>query len=287
MFLFSKMQRFFLAYLIVWGFLFPGMISVAVAAPKGAEGNPYTVGIVPQFDARRLHATWRPILDALTVQTGLHFALKGSSSIPAFEREVLAGDFDFAYMNPYQMLLAHERYSPLVRDVGKSLYGILVVHKESPLKDIEDLRGERVAFPAPNALGASLLVRAELKELHGIEIKPRYVRSHTSVYLNVVLDETTAGGGVQKTLNQQSAEIRNALRVIYKTREVSPHPFAAHLNIPQEVRSRVQQAMLDMDDSTNGRQLLSRVPVVKLGVATLDDYEPLQQLGLGRYYVQE
>ena len=37
-----------------------------------------------------------PVLDALSRQSGLRFELVGSPSIPEFEKQLLAGEFDFA-----------------------------------------------------------------------------------------------------------------------------------------------------------------------------------------------
>lgn len=273
--------------IVAWGILFPCLISAAGDLDKGTRTNPYTVGIVPQFDMHDLHVIWQPILDALQERTGLYFELKGSASIPAFEKGFAEGDFDFAYMNPYHMLVANELqgYVPLVRDVGKSLYGILVVHKDSSFNDVQDLDGELVAFPAPNALGASLLMRAELERLHGVTVIPRYVRSHTSTYLNVALRETAAGGGVQKTFDQQPAEVRNMLRIIYKTREVPPHPFSAHRDVPVAIRQQVRQALLRLDQTDQGRRLFLQIPVTRLGSAGIGDYRLLKDLELEHYYV--
>jgi phosphonate transport system substrate-binding protein len=61
-------------------------------------------------------------------------------------------------MNPYHAIRANKKhgYAPLVRDVGRSLFGIIVVKKDSPIETVSELDGEIVAFPAPNALGAAL-----------------------------------------------------------------------------------------------------------------------------------
>lgn len=272
------------------------LLILGIAVPPGGQAESpkntiYKVGVVPQFEARRLHQIWRPILDELQRHTGYRFELVGSPTIPAFENEFMAGAFDFAYMNPYHLMLAHdtEGYLPLVRDRGRTLYGILAVRKDSNVKDIKDikeLQGKVVAFPAPNALGASLQIRQELKDYFGVQVKPRYVKTHDSVYLNVVLRQAAAGGGVQKTLARQRPEVRNALRVIHKTTPVPPHPLAAHPRVPAIVRERVRNAMLKIGVDEEGRKLLLRVPIKQLGLTSIDDYLPLRDLGLQRFYLK-
>lgn len=249
----------------------------------------YSVGVVPQFDARTLQATWQPLLAELSRQSGLRFELIATPSIPAFEEAFAAGQFDFAYMNPYHMLKAHaaQGYQPLVHDHANDLQGVLVVRKDSPITDVKELDGKVVAFPAPNALGASLMIRAELQGKQKVAITPSYVKSHSSVYLNVVTGMAAAGGGVEETLKQQPAEVQEQLRVLYRTVKVSPHPLAAHPRVPAKVAKQVQQALLAMGRSEEGRALLSKVPMREVGEAVYDNYTPLERLGVEPYYVKE
>ena len=259
-----------------------GLTLILPAQLFAAEGPTYTFGVVPQFDAQRIYETWQPILAEIEKMTGMKFKLTGSLTIPAFETQFMVGEFDFAYMNPYHAVVAAEmqRYIPQVRDVGRSLYGIIVVAKNSPVTSVRDLEGKTVAFPAPNSVGATLIPRAELKNQYHVNILPRYVQSHSSVYLNVALGRVAAGGGVQVTFEQQKKSIRDRLRILYKTREIAPHPVVAHERVPQGDRDKVKAAFLELANTEKGRLLLSKVPIVKLGPASLEDYLSLKKLML-------
>lgn len=270
--------------LLLWIVLLP-FSSHAYEAKPGEPHHAYTVGIVPQFDARRILKIWRPILDELEKRTGEHFTIRGSATIPTFELEFNAGAFDFTYMNPYLVtpIKNKQGYIPLVRDVGRALHGIIVVAKDSPIRSVKELAGKTVAFPAPNALGATLLARSELVDQYQVKVVPRFVKTHSSVYLNVALGQAVAGGGVQKTLSQQSAEIKSALRVLYRTQDVAPHPFTAHPRVPEVVRKKVQAALLKMGQEDVSRKLLSPIPIKQIGVASTKDYLPLANMGLERF----
>jgi len=255
---------------------------------RASEPVTYTFGVVPQFDARQTHRVWRPLLTALEERTGLKFRLRGSPNIPGFESQIMAGEFDFAYTNPYQILKTNtpEGYKPLLRDIGRTLHGILVVQRDSPILKVKDLAGKRVAFPAPNALGATLVPRADLKNIFGIGVEPVYVQSHSSVYLNVALGRIDAGGGVQKTFEQQPATVSDKLRIIYKTRAITSHPIAAHSRVPATVQESVRQAFLALGETSEGRALLSLVPIKTIGITNIDDYRPLGEWGLAEFDVK-
>lgn len=244
----------------------------------------YRVGVVPQFDARQLRSIWQPIIQELNRIDNLQLELVSTPSIPLFEERFRAGNFDFVYLNPYHLIQANraQGYQPLFRDVKRELKGIVVVKNDSPLKTLADLGGKKVAFPAPNALGASLFVRAEIENMHVKAIMPRYVGNHDSVYLNVLLGLVDAGGGVYATLNQQKEEIRRDLRVLHTTRSSPAHPVAVHPRVPKEVVAQFSRAFQGLAYTVNGRDLLARVPIKQLGKASLSDYQDLSKFGLDK-----
>ncbi len=245
----------------------------------------YVFGVIPQFEQRKLYATWKPIVKELEERTGLTFELITTLSIQDFEKEFVKGSFDFAYMNPYHvlMVMSPQGYIPLVRDKAP-LRGILVVQKDGPVQEVADLNGKVVAFPSPNAVGASLVMRADLERLHRIRVKPLYVKTHSSVYLHVSKGLATAGGGVEKTLQEQSRAIRDSLWVIYTTRDIPSHPVVAHPRVQKDHRERVRRALLDMGNTAEGRMLLSAIPVKELTSASMDDYRGMLGWGLEDYW---
>ena len=238
------------------------------------------VGVVPQFEQRRLLATWDPILSILQDKTNCSYNLVGSKSISEFEQKFLAGDFDLAYLNPYHLIMANKAqgYLPLARSGEKKLLGILVVRSDSPIADVKELDGKEIAFPSPNALGASLLMRAELALKHGVTIKPRYVKTHSSVYLHVVKKLTEAGGGVGRTLKEQKDMVKDNLRVLYKTPPVNAHPLVVLPRVPGELQLQIQDAFLALDKETP--ELINMIPMKGPIKATLDDYAELKAMEL-------
>ena len=249
----------------------------------------YTVGVVPQFNIRQIERIWQPILKEVSVRSGVTLKLNASTSIPAFEKEFESGEFHFAYMNPYHAIVANQQqgYTPILRDLGKRLFGIIVVHKDSPITDIKQIDGKKVAMPAPNALGAALLPRAEFANKFNIKPKISYVRSHDSVFLNTAMGISDAGGAVMATFNRQPEEVRNQLRILYKTGDVPKHPITVHPSVPADVAKRVKAAFLELGSSSEGKALLSKIPMKKIGSTKLKDYQMLIDMGLKDFYIKK
>jgi phosphonate transport system substrate-binding protein len=247
----------------------------------------YVLGVVPQFEVRKLYAIWQPIIDEIAMKTGIQIELAPSKNIEEFEMEFAQQKFDFAYMNPYHMLVASEHgYEPLVRDTSKMLYGILVVRSDSDIRSPLDLNDKVIAFPSPNALGASLQMRQELHDQFGIQIRPNYVKTHDSVYLNVILYEAVAGGGVQKTLSRQPLNYQEQVRIVHKTTPVSPHPVAIRASLPAPLKASIKRAFIAMGEKQEGQKKLEKIPIKRIGPAGMEDYLPLKKMGLDRFYVK-
>ncbi len=230
------------------------------------------VGVVPQFDPQKMRSIWEPILKELSIQSNLTLIYKQSKDIPAFEKELYKGTFDIVYSNPYHLYVAHKKigYIPILNDSGRKLSGIVVVKRESPIVKLSDLRDKEIAFPAPNALGASLLIRSDLNLLN-IPIKPKYVKSHSSVYMNVAIGLTPAGGGVLKTFMAQPATIQNKLHIIYSTNKVAPHPISIHPRI-KTLSKAITETFLSINKTKKGKRLINNIPIKILSETKVDEY---------------
>jgi phosphonate transport system substrate-binding protein len=261
------------------------MLSLAGANLFAEE---FTFGVVPQFTTQRINDIWSPLLAELSARSGDTYTLTIEPDINEFESAFQRGDYDFAYMNPWHGVVANEAqgYLPIIRDGASTLKGVLVVRADSGINRIEQLERPEIAFPSPNALAASLLMRAELATLHNIEVSPLYVRTHPSVYLNVALGKSIAGGGVMRTLRAQPSAIQEQLKVIHETREISPHPISVHPRVSSEARDRFISAVNQAAASTRGATLFAEVPIQEPAAASLDDYLILRNWNLGDFYVQ-
>ena len=182
-------------------------------------------------------------------------------------------------MNPYHYTVFSQRpgYRVFAAEKGRMLTGIIVVRKDSAYQDIAELDGQTVAFPAPAAFAASLLTRAQLKNM-GISVVPKYVSSHDSVYQATAMGLYPAGGAVVSTFDNLDPAVREKLRIIWRTKEYSPHAIASHARVPDAVIKRVQQAMFEMNQDPQGRALLSAINFQGIRRATDGEYDSVRGL---------
>ena len=259
-----------------------------ISVSQTTNQTTYKFGVVPQFEPRKQASIWDPILTELEKKTGFKFEMVTVADIPKFELAFAAGQFDFAYMNPHHAVNAYkvQKYEPIVREGAEALFGILVVAKKGPIKSIKNLKNKTIAFPAPNSLGASLLIRADLDRKFHIKFNPLWVKTHTSAYLSVVLGSSQAAGGIMSSLRLEPIEVQDKLTVLYQTRGVPPHPVVAHPRVPKAVRQSIVKAFLEMASTPDGAAMLSKIPIKKLIETSFDDYKEIKKLSLDKYYIK-
>lgn len=265
--------------------LFTLICTLCKSVSAATNETTFSVAVVPQFSLPQVHRDWTPLLSRLEQATGYRFQLLAFDRFAHFESEMRKGKPDLIFMNPYHMIEAKQKqgYLPLVRD-NTPLSGILVVRQDSTIKTLAELEGKTIAFPSPNALAASLYMRALLAEKIHIKTYPVYVGSHKNVYKHVLLGEAVAGGGVKKSLQKEPEAVRSRLKVLFTTPDLASHPLAAHPRVPADARKNIVDALLAMRSDPEASKLLAIVQMpqpVKADYAR--DYAGLAKLKLDRY----
>ena len=246
-----------------------------------AQAGTLSFGIVPQQSANKLAKLWTPIFSYLSEKTGDTILFATAQDIPTFEKRLLSGEYDLAYMNPYHYTVFSQKpgYRAIAKQKDKRIKGIVVVAKDSPVTSLQDLTGDTLAFPSPAAFAASVLPRAKM-EKEGVLFSPKYVSSHDSVYLTVAKGLFPAGGGVVRTFNNARPEVRDSLRVLWTTPGYTPHAIATHPRVEPEVVERLKTALLDMNSDPQGQALLKTINFSGMESAEDQDWNDVRELNI-------
>ena len=270
---------------LAWFMCSSCLLTMGAVAKTPAQ---YSFSVVPQYDVAKLHKDWTPLLRRIEHETGITLVLKISASIERFETEIAAGGSDFAYMNPYHAVIGRksQAYVPLLRD-KTPLTGVLTTRLDGPYKSVQDLDGQVIGFPSPNAFAASLYMRALLSEKEKLRFEPRYLTNHSNVLRNVARHTVAAGGSVSSAFNDELPELHGQLRVVYRTPEVASHPIVVHPRVPVAVRNAVARTVLELAGEEAGRIMLKQIRIPQPVLANYArDYAQLEKLTLQKYMVK-
>jgi phosphonate transport system substrate-binding protein len=259
--------------------------ALAFASARAGAAE-YSLAVIPQFEQRRLYDAWKPIADELQRRTGHRVRLVTTAGVAEFETEFLKGTWDLVYMNPFFLGTTQRTlgYVPLVRD-REEVSGILVVRKGTGPRSPRELVGKSVAFPTPYAVGACMLMRAELKQQFGVEVEPVFVRTVSNVALHVAKGLVVAGGMPEKAWSLLEPPVRERLEVIHRTRAIRPHAIAAHPRIPPADREAMRSALVALAATEAGKAVFAKVPMTAPIATSAEEYAVIAKLGLEAWYV--
>ena len=260
-----------------WLFL---MLFLFVCSPSIAE-KALNFAIVPQQSASTLAKLWTPIIEEISKQSGLNIHFTTAPDIPTFEKRLAAGEYDIAYMNPYHYVVFNQSvgYQAIAKARDKQIKGIIVVPKKGKVKTLKDLQNSTLAFPAPAAFAATILTQSDLSAQQ-VNFTANYVSSHDSVYRSVAKGIYPGGGGVLRTFNNVAPQIRDQLRILWTTKGYTPHAIAIHPRITAKESLKLQQALLNMEQSVVGKALLNSIKIYGFENAIDTDWDDIRALQL-------
>jgi phosphonate transport system substrate-binding protein len=246
------------------------------------QNTVYTFAVYPQYRSQQLYQTWQPILKRLSEETGLKFKLTGNSSAINFEGALYNSDYDFAYVNPYHAAKAgrNKNYKAILNDPNEEIQGILVV-KKGKIKTISQLKNQKIAFPSPNTLAASIILRQELSNQLNAGLKPIYLATPSDVYMQIHNESILGGGGTKRTFDQLRPNLKADLTILHTTKSVPAHPIVAHSKVSKLVKDKVIQAFLTMSKNHKDQVLLSKVYLENVNTVQQKVYDKL--LGSGDF----
>jgi len=254
---------------------------VLLAAPIAVlahphNGEPILFGIAPQQEPEKVREMWRPFFSYLEREVGYKFAFETASSIEEFQQRVLEGRYDIWWGNPLTYVQASKRlgYVAIARDTTR-IAGLLVTLKEDGAKSPKDLAGKKIAYAAPDAIGGTLLVQALIARA-GVapdQVETMYTGSHQAAYQAVLDGKAMAAGGVPRSFNALDPAQREKLVVLAKTEEVAPQPFAVHPRLFRGYVTKIQRALLKLNWTPEGKDILSSIQYKEIVVSNDFDYD--------------
>lgn len=244
----------------------------------------YVVGIHPLHNPQRLIEIYGPIVEYISLHIPeARFKLEASRNYEEFDKKLYAGHFDFAMPNPYQTVRAFKHGYRVFAKMGddEEFRGIILVRKDSNIREVADLKGKAVSYPAKSALAATMMPQYYL-HTHGIDvnhdIENRYVGSQESSILNVLRGHVAAAATWPlpwKSFSAEHPEMASQLEVKWQTAPLQNNSWMVRHDVPEPIVNKFKTHLLSLGDSPEGKRMLARLPISRFEPATNDTYRPV------------
>ena len=241
----------------------------------------YRVGVTPLHNPHHLYKVFGPLMDYLSEQIpGIRFKLEASRNYAAYDEKLYAGQFDFALPNPFQTVNAVDKGYRVFAKMGDDEHfrGIILVRRDSGIREVADLKGRAVSSPAPTALAATMMPQYYL-QTHGVdvmsELDNRYVGSQESSVMNVFLKQTAAAATWPppwRALAKQRPQLEQGLEVIWQTEPLINNGLVVSPEVPAEIVQQVHDLLVDLHTHERGRQILAPMELSRFESANDESY---------------
>jgi phosphonate transport system substrate-binding protein len=245
--------------------------------------NTVKVAILPLYSAITLFDRFDPLMRYLSQKTGYEFKLVIPKDFEDFADIVRKGMVDFSYSNPYIYTeLADKGFltafaNTVHKESGDIFRGIIITHRDSRIRALNDLKGKRVMVVSFKSAGGFLAQKLFLHE-SGIdvfkELKLIDGKRQEEVILSVYRKNVDAGFVRESALDVLKEEIDlGKIHILARTPYIANWPFAAARNTDKKMIAMVQKSLLELKDN----DVLSAAQITQFKAAGDSDFNTLRR----------
>jgi phosphonate transport system substrate-binding protein len=271
----SKVKNISVKILITIGIV----LSIGLPLRSNAK-EPLVFGFLPILSPQKLVARFGPLTDYLAEKLHRSVRLETTADYAEFYRRTKERRYDILFTAPHFYYLAQRQagYRVLVRVDLPTMPAVIVARKDSNIKTVDDLRGKRFATVDPLALGTALvkgyLVAHNINPTKDLILvaTPTHNASVLSAYKGI----TDAASLMLTPYKRVPQEIKDQMRVIAQTKGTPHMPIAVSPSVTAEEAAIIQNALLDLKMSEEGRALLKHLSWPGFTETTPAEYDQLE-----------
>jgi phosphate/phosphite/phosphonate ABC transporter binding protein len=245
--------------------------------------NSVKVAILPLYSAITLFDRFDPLMRYLSRKTGYEFKLVIPKDFEDFFDIVKQGKVEFSYSNPYIYIqLADKGFlrafaNTILQQTGDIFRGIIITHKDSTIRTLNDLKGKKVMVVSYKSAGGFLAQKLFLYE-NNIDVSKDLSlidgKRQEEVILNVYRKNVDAGFVRESALDVLEEEIDlGKIRILAKTPYIANWPFAATKNTDEKMIALIQRTLLELKDG----EILRAAHLTGFKPASDKDFDTLRE----------
>ncbi len=255
------------------------------SSKSAIEKKTYIFGIHPLHNPKKLFEVYQPLIDYLNTNLkDVTITLEASKNYEEYDKKLFSGHFDFSLPNPYQTVEATKYGYSIFGKMGddQNFRGIILVRKNSDIKEISDLKGKKISYPASTALAATMMPQRFLHD-NGIDInkdvKNLYVGSQESSIMNLFLNESDAAATWPPpwlAFEKERPEIAKELEVKWETSSLPNNGLVVKKSIDSKLVEKISTLMFNLHNTQEGQEILKAMELSKFEKADYKTYESVR-----------
>ena len=277
------------------------LVAAAVAAPllafaqaKCDDPKVLRFSLVPTQDSVRELSYYKPILDLMTKNTGKKIEFYMPTSYSSVVEALLGKWVDVAVLGPEAYVIARKKDPQIevfatyhraangIQAEGPGYKSVLITKKGGKFTDVASLKGAVLALVDPASTSGALIPENVFpKEAKIPALKQYFSRvvfsgghdlSSIAVSEGKVDAAFVASHRFMETVNAGKVK-QEEFNYLWQSPLIPQDPFVYRTNLCQELRDKVAQTFLTVDQTPDGKKYLENVKSLKVVKMTDKDYD--------------
>lgn len=249
-----------------------------------------TLGVFPRRPVAVTHKAFKPLAEHLSQQLGEPVHLVIPKDFKEFWKGVEKKQFDVVHYNQYHYIKSHKDlgYRVIVSNEefgNKQVAGALSVRKDSGIKTVGDLKGKTILFGGgKKAMGSYIAPTAILKKA-GLtadkDYKVKFAKNPPSAVIGVYNKAADAAGSGNVILKIKGVTKKidvNDMTVLAESEPFTHLPWAVKDNMPEDKAKKLQDIMVELKNSDQGKEILKAAKVTGFYAVTDADFSKVREI---------
>ena len=231
-------------------------VALAMHSPRADAQEAYAFNVLNQRTIALTAQYWNPILTHVSRKSGVPLELKLAKTAKEGNAIAEMGKYDFLYTNHF---FTPERdrlgYKVIARPAGPGIRSQIVVPVDSPIRSLEDLNGQEVAFVSPDGftgywLPMDALLRAK------VNVKVVFTGNQEASSAQLKVNKVAAAGVNSSIMARYGRRESFEYRALWTSDIYQDLCIMANPKVPADKVAAVKAAFINMAQDREGRQIL-------------------------------
>jgi phosphonate transport system substrate-binding protein len=251
------------------------------------------VSAIPDENPTDLIRKYAPLVAHLEKALGTKVVYTPATDYGAVVQALAAGKVDFAWLGAFTFVQS-KRFAGAVplcmRRIDRKFKSGFVVHKDSGITTMEELKGKRFAFGSKSSTSGHLMPRHFMSTMFKIDSTkdfrgaPLYSGSHDATVKMVESGKVDAGAAnlmVIKRLLKNKKIDPQLVKLMWTTPPYVDYVWAARSTVSAKMREKFKAAFLSLDaNQPSDKKVLDLQGAKGFVEAKIEDFDAVEQVGL-------
>lgn len=232
-------------------------------------------GVSEQQNFSELQEKYKGLAEVMSKALKRPVKVEASTNIGSSANSLKKERYDIMFSRPSNVAgkAIRDNHYQLVASAKNELTAKFIVNKSSPLKSAADVKDKKFVMPEKNAL----MTKVALATLRDMKMTPLPQNVH-----NARLQETVASMveskfgdvGVVSPLISKDWE-KNGGLVLFQSKKLPSWAVIAAPSLPQDDVAKIRTALVDLESTESGKQILQKINVKGFAPGNQADYVAL------------